>query len=152
MKKFNYRLDSFLKIKQFEEKIAWNEVLKQEGRILLLREQIDTIHTQIQVSRDTVSRTGTGEGSFQVNTANLLQMGIEGLGFRVKEIETQLKKEMAILQKLKDRHAEMKKDAKTLETHKDKQKAAYKKEVGKKDVLRLSEVGAQKVARRKLDE
>ncbi|MBY0314229.1 MAG: hypothetical protein K2Q26_01830 [Bdellovibrionales bacterium] len=152
MKKFNYRLDSFLKIKQFEEKIAWNEVLKQEGRILLLREQIDTIHRQIQVSRDTVSRTGTGDGSFQVNTANLLHMGIEGLGFRVKEIEAQLKKEMSILQKLKDRHAEMKKEAKTLETHKDKKKAAYKKEVGKKDILRLSEVGAQRMAKRKLDE
>lgn len=152
MKKFNYRLDSYLKIKQFEEKIAWNEVLKQEGRIHLLQQQIDTIHMQIQNSRETVSRTGTGDGSFQVNTANLHQMGIEGLDYRVKEIKTALVKELVLLQRLKDRHAEMKKEAKTLETHKDKQKAVHRKEVGKKDVLHLSEVGAQKMARRKLDE
>lgn len=149
MKKFNFRLDSFLKIKQFEEKIAWNEVLKQEGRVSIIQEQIDTTHMSIQAAREEMSRVGDHHS---IHTAQLNQMSIEGLSFKLKDLQFSLKKEIALLHKLKERHFEFKKEAKSLETYKENKKNDYKQEIKKKDILRLSEVGTQKHSRRKINE
>lgn len=152
MKKFNFRLDSFLKIKQFEEKIAWNEVLKQEERVSKITHQIDTIHMQIKNAREIVSRTGGHQEGDSIVVADLHQQGIEALGWRIQDLQVMLKKEISLLQKVRDRHSEIKKETKSLESYKDKQKQEHKKENNKADVLRLSEVGSQRLARRKINE
>jgi len=146
MKKFNFRLSGFLRIKEFEEKNAWNEVLQQEARLNALRKRLDTLSTGIHESRRQLSDPDMGAsaaGRWQV-----AEESIRGMTAQTKVLENEYALEMKTLEKLVHRHREIKKEARILENYKERKHHDFVEEKAKADEIQRNEFATQSFIRR----
>jgi len=147
VKKFNFRLAGYLRIKEFEEKNAWNEVLKQEARTSVLQNKIDNLNMRIRESREAASRAGQASGATAAET-HLLAESIIAMGAQVVALQSDLEVEMKILEKLVAKHRETKKDAKVINNFKDRKKNDFEKEKAKSEEKQRHDFSTQSFIRK----
>lgn len=138
MARFKFRLDSFLNLKEHEEKTAWNEVLKQQGLVSNLTNQIDTIICTIKNMRKRMSQVG--QVGATIEEAENLHTGIEAFQIKLEDLKMQRINEEKVLDKLKHIHIEKKRDAKILDNLRSRKQDEYKKDQTKKKELKADDV------------
>jgi flagellar export protein FliJ len=148
LKKYQFRLESYLKIKEFEEKNSWSEVLAQEARVASIQSQMDQLEFQRGQIRFKLSLIGQqrGPGLYEID------LGEESLNATKKRLENlaiDLEKEKKLLERLKIKHAEAKKELKTIEKLKEREKIEYKSLKEKMDSKNITEIAGQMYLRRK---
>ena len=147
MRAFKFRLDSYLKLKVHEEKSAWNEVLKQQGRVSQLEEYIHTINEAMSAARADLSGSGVNE-KYSIGKAEIVAESLSALTVKLSHIFSEKAKEEKVLESLRQKYFEKKKEAKTIENLKDRRKAEYVKEQSKFEDKKNEEI-AQTMARSK---
>ncbi|MBY0385190.1 flagellar FliJ family protein [bacterium] len=142
MKKHQFRLESYLKIKQFEEKNSWNEVLQQSARVNYLENQIDDLFKQQSLARKKASLVGFKKES-AVHEFMLVDESIAGTQARIEELQKSLFKEKKTLEILKNKHIESKKELKTIEKLKENDIVKFKIKKEKIEAKRNDEIAQQ---------
>ena len=147
MKAFQFRLKNYLKIKEFEEKNSWNEVLKQESRALNLKNKIDNLYITMQKSRAERDQIGINPNVDQMR-ASLINESLQGLDARVKALHQEYQVELKLLEKLKDIHSEKRKEAKVIDKLQERKKKEFKVEREKIEQKNSNEIAGNLFARR----
>lgn len=135
---FKFRLDSYLKLKTHEEKSAWNEVLKQQGRVSEIQEAIDTINEAMTAARAALSDGGSKK-EYSFGEAQIVEESLSAQSVKLKYLFREKANEERTLEILKQKYFEKKRDAKTIENLKDRKKAEYVKETSKLEDKTLEE-------------
>jgi flagellar export protein FliJ len=143
MKKFNFRLGGYLRIKEFEEKNAWNEVLKQEKRTQSLKDKIDDLTMDIHNTR-----LATVDTSQAVPQWALADEAIRGMTARITELQKEYAVEMKTLEKLVLKHRETKKEAKIVNNYKDRKKNEFEEEKNKIEDKQRIDISTQSFMRK----
>jgi flagellar export protein FliJ len=146
MKKFNFRLTGFLKIKEFEEKNAWNEVLKQEGRVNALKRRIDTLIEAVHESRQQLSDPDMGPST--AGRWQLAEESIAGQTAQISVLEKEYLLEKKTLEKLIFRHSEIKKEAKIIDNYKARKKSEFADAKAKNEEIQRNEFATQSFLRK----
>ena len=123
---FKFRLDSYLKLKQHEEKSAWNEVLKQQGRVSLIQDSIDTVDSAMTAAREALSGLG-GEHVYSFGQAQIIEESLSAQSVKLQSLFREKANEERTLEILKQKYFEKKRDAKIIENLKDRKKAEFDK-------------------------
>lgn len=147
---FKFRLESYFKLKVHEEKSAWNEVLKQQGRVSKLQEAIDTIKEAMGAARAGLSESGSNK-VFRAGEASIVEESLSGLTVKIQNLLKEKSGEERTLEMLKQKYAEKKRDAKILENLKDRKLAEYSKEQAKLDDRNIEEIARMMTQARKLN-
>lgn len=142
MKKHQFRLQNYLKIKEFDEKISWTDVLKQEARIHEIQDQIHRIVESQKNSHKKSTQIGLRAGP-QLYELDLTLESIAGLDVRLRALQTTLAQEEKILERLKQKHIEAKKELKIVEKLKANDEEKFKIFKNKQDEKRTNEVAQQ---------
>lgn len=150
MKKNQFRLQSFLRIKEFEEKNAWSEVLRQEGRINLIVQEINQLKDLQQATRKKSSRIGLDQGP-QLYELTLADESISGTNVRIDLLKVDQAREEKVLEKLRLKHIEAKKELKTIEKLKEKSTQEFKTTRDKFEAKQTNEIAQQMYNRGKAD-
>lgn len=129
---FKFRLDSYLKLKVHEEKSAWNEVLKQQGRVSDIEDSIHTINEAMSAARADLSASG-GVGKHSAGKADLVEESLSALTVKLKILFNEKAKQEKLLEVLKQKYFEKKKDAKIIENLKERKRVEYTKEYAKQE-------------------
>lgn len=132
MKEFKFRLESYLKLKVYEEKNAWSEVLKQQGRVYQIEESIHNINRAMSEGREKLAQDSS--------VSQLVEESINALNVKLKMLYQEKIAEEKTLDILLKKHMEKKKEAKIIENLKNKKKADFTKEKSKKDQNNLEEI------------
>lgn len=140
MKKFNFRLAGLLRIREFEEKNAWNEVLKQESRLQNIKNKIDNLQMGIASSRQ---MTLPAEHASVLSNWQLAEEAISGMGARIEILELEYAQETKLLEKLVARHQEAKKESKILENFKERKSTEFKVEKNKMEAKQSIDFATQ---------
>lgn len=127
MKKFNFRLTGYLRIKEFEEKTAWNEVLKQEARTSQIKNKIDNLIMSIHTNREGLTQTGGGETP-DVARWQLINESITGMNAQIGLLQQEYAVEAKILERLVNKHRDLKRESKVIENYKDRKRVEFKEE------------------------
>lgn len=130
MAAFKFRLESYFKLKTHEEKTAWNEVLKQQGRVSLLEESIHTIIEAMSAARAGLSASGS-KTDFSTGQAQITEESLSAMTIKVKRLQQEKMAEERTLELLKNKYFEKKRDAKIIENLKERKKTEYVKEQSK---------------------
>ena len=142
MKKHFFRLENYLKIKIFEEKNCLSSVLQQQSRVDILERRLQSLEAQMRETKEDLSRPSQETYLFAPKVA----WGEESLR-ATKEVIIQLKealaKELRILEKLKAKHLEARKDVKVIEKLKEQSKTNFKEKLNKEDSKKMSEIAQQ---------
>jgi len=146
MRSFKFRLESYFKLKVHEEKSAWKEVLKQQGRVYQIEESIHNIQSAITSAREQLSR------GHHIGTALLVEESIRGLMTKVQILEKEKAVEGKTLDILRQKYFEKKKDSKILENLKDKKRSDFLAEKRKKDQNLIEEISRMLQVRNKENE
>lgn len=147
MKPFQFRLKNFLKIKEFEEKNSWNEVLKQESRAFNIKNKIDNLNMTMQKSREERDQIGINPMMDQAH-ATLINESLTALEARGEALHKEYLVELKTLEKLKEIHSEKRKEAKILDKFKDRKKAEYKVDREKVEQKQSNEIAGNLYTRR----
>lgn len=150
MKKHKFRMDSFLKIKEFEEKTAWSEFLRQEARVLAIKKQISDLHEQQSRARQKMSQVGLKSGP-ELSEVALNNESLTATKQRIELLSLSLGNEERILEKLRLKHIESKKELKTIEKLKENDISKYKTLRDKYDAKITTEIGMQIYNRGKVE-
>jgi flagellar biosynthesis chaperone FliJ len=147
MKAFKFRLENYLKIKEFEEKNSWNEVLKQEARVALVKKKIEEMWTTMQRSREEKNLLGSDP---KVNQAKveLINDSLIGLEARMVSYRREYQVEMKLLEKMMEVHAEKRKDAKIIDKFKGRKKQEFKVGRDKAEQKQINEIAGHLFNRR----
>jgi len=149
MGRFKFRLDSYLNLKVHEEKSAWNEVLKQQGRVSEIEDYIHTINEAMSAARADLSVSG-GNGDYSAGKAVLVEESLSALTVKLQFLFSEKAKEEKILEVLKLKYFEKKKDAKIIENLKDRKKAEFVKERSKEEDKKNEEIARTMAQSREL--
>jgi flagellar export protein FliJ len=144
---FKFRLAAYHKLKQYEEKSSWNEVLKQEGLVSNLTQQIDTIKTTVAELREKLSQIGVPGGT-KIIDAETLNESIHAFLVRTERIRREKVAEEKTLEVLKQKYFEKKKEAKIIDNLKDRKMAEHKKVEAKKDDKKTDDIVSMLIQRR----
>ena len=150
MKKNNFRLQSFLRIKEFEEKNAWSEVLRQEARIHLIAQEISRLINQQKMTRKNSSTVGLAHGA-QLYELNLANESILGTDVKIENLKLEQAREENILDRLRAKHIEAKKELKTIEKLKEKNTFEFKNLRDKYEAKQTNEIAQQMYIRGKAE-
>jgi flagellar export protein FliJ len=150
MKKHTFRMESYLRIKEFEEKLSWSEVLTQMGRVNSVTQKIITLKDQQKNIRKKTSMFGLNEGP-QLYELSLAGESIIGTSARIESLTLELRNEEKILERLRVKHVEAKKELKTIEKIKENDKARFKQHKEKMDLKTTSEIALQMHNRGKVE-
>ena len=150
MKKYQFRLEAYLKIKQFEEKNSWNEVLQQMARVNSIEERIESLNQQQSLVRKNISKVGLKKASV-VHEFLLADESISGTQARIEDLKKSLLKEKKLLEILKNKHIESKKELKTFEKLKENDVSRFKIKKDKMENKRTDELAQQMFQRRKAE-
>ncbi len=150
MKKHKFRMDSFLKIREFEEKTAWSEFLRQESRVQAIKKQISDLNDQQSSARQKISQVGLKSGP-ELSEVALNNESLLATKQRIEVISLSLNNEERILEKLRLKHLEAKKELKTIEKLKENDISKYKKLRDKYDAKITSDIGMQMYNRGKVE-
>jgi flagellar export protein FliJ len=150
LKKYQFRLASYLKIKEFEEKNSWSEVLIQEARVSSIQNKIDELTIQRGQIRKNISRLGQSNGP-GLHEVDLSEESLAGTQKRLEIYILDLEKENKLLEKLKAKHTEAKKELKTIEKLKEREFQEYKSFKEKNDAKITTEIAAQMHVLRKVE-
>jgi flagellar export protein FliJ len=142
MKKHRFRMESFLKIKEFEEKLSWTEVLSQMGRVTAIVQKINHLKSQQKTIRKNMSMIGQNQGP-QLYELSLAGESIEGTKVKIENLLLEQRNEEKILERLRLKHLESKKDLKTIEKLKENDLRNFKIERDKRDLKTTSEIALQ---------
>lgn len=145
---FKFRLESYLKLKTHEEKSAWNEVLKQQGRVSKIQEAIDTINEAMSAARAGLTEGGNKK-SYSFGEAQIVEESLSAQSARLKQYFKEKANEERTLEILKQKYFEKKRDAKTIENLKDRKKTEFNKEESKLDEKNLEEIARTMAQARK---
>jgi flagellar protein FliJ len=124
MKAFKFRLENYLKIREFEEKNSLNEVLRQEGRLLEVRSKIEHLMDIMHSSREEKNLLGR-DARVDSAKVELINDSLVGLNARMNVFRREYQVEATQLEKLKAVHAEKRKDAKIIEKLKERKKKEF---------------------------
>lgn len=141
MKKFDFRLKGFLRIKEFEERNAWNEVLKQEGRVNAIQNRMTTLATGVHESRQQLSTPSIGADA--AGRWQLAEESIRGMNAQIEVLQKEFALESKTLERLLHRHREAKKEAKILTNYKDRKKSEFNDIKAKHDEIQRTEFSTQ---------
>jgi flagellar export protein FliJ len=147
MKAFKFRLENYLKIKEFEEKNSLNEVLKQEGVLLEVRMKIERIMDIMHASREEKNLLGR-DPSVDSAKVDLINESLIGLNARMNIFRREYQVQATLLEKLKVAHAEKRKDAKIIEKLKDRKKKEFNVARDKVEQKQTNEVAGNLFNRR----
>jgi flagellar biosynthesis chaperone FliJ len=147
VKSFKFRLAGYLKIKEFEEKNAWNEVIKQETRVTAVKTKIEALITKMEERKAERSQVGLNPAITQVS-ADLISQSLEALDVRLKGMIKEYQAEMMVLEKLRDQHNEKKKEAKIIDKYQDRKKKDFKVQLDKLEQKQTNESAANLYIRR----
>ncbi len=150
MKKHRFRMESYLKIKEFEEKLSWTEVLSQMNRVTVIVQKIIHLKNQQKTIRKNISMIGQNQGP-QIYELSLAGESIEGTKVRIESLLLEQKNEEKILERLRLKHIEAKKDLKTIEKLKENDLKSFKIDRDKKDLKITSELALQMHNRQKAE-
>ncbi len=142
MKKHQFRMESYLKIKEFEEKMSWSEVLIQMGRVNALMQRITKLKDQQKSIRQKTSLIGQNQGP-QIYELSLAGESLEGTKAKIESLLLELRNEERILERLRLKHVEAKKELKSIEKLKENNLKDYKILRDKKDLKITAEVALQ---------
>ncbi len=142
MKKHQFRLENYLKIKSYEEKNCWNDVLQQQARVEKIEEKIIMLTEQTHLTKAKISTLKSGSSLF-VPTVAWSEESVGATKELIKQLTVELEKEFKTLDKLKQKHVEAKKELKTVEKLKEQSKVQYKENVLKDDAKKMSEIAQQ---------
>ncbi len=137
MKKFNFRLSGFLRIKEFEEKNAWNEVLQQENRVSSIKSRMNTLHESIHENRTRLSQSQASQNPMA--QWQWAEESIEGQKAQIAILEKEYQLELKTLEKLVARHREINKEAKIISNYKDRKKEEFIEDKSKLEELQRNE-------------
>ncbi|MCC6137124.1 MAG: hypothetical protein IT287_00705 [Bdellovibrionaceae bacterium] len=129
---FKFRLESYFKLKAHEEKNAWNEVLKQQGRVSQIEDYIHTIKEAMTAARAGLSASGS-KTEYSLGQAQITEESLSAMTIKVKHLQREKMAEEKTLELLKQKYFEKKKDAKIMENLKERKKAEFVKEQSKKE-------------------
>lgn len=146
---FKFRLESYYKLKVHEEKSAWNEVLKQQGRVSQIQKAVDTIQEAMSAARAGLSESG-GKKQHSPGEALIVEESLSALSVKVKHLLREKANEEKTLEILKIKYSEKKRDAKILENLKDRKLTEFNKEQAKTDDKNLEEIARLMTQARKL--
>lgn len=146
MKKFDFRLKGFLRIKEFEERNAWNEVLKQEGRVNAIQNRITTLATGIHDSRQQLSAPNIGADA--AGRWQLAEESIRGMNAQIEVLQKEYALEAKTLERLLYRHREAKKEAKIISNYKDRKKSEFEDLKAKQEEIQRTEISTQSYIRK----
>lgn len=147
MKKFRFRLDGYQKIKEFEEKNALNEVLRQENRVLSLMAKMNDIQSLMKKSREERDLLGR-DPSMSPSKAELINNSLLALDARLHTTRGEYLAEQKLLEKLREIHNEKRKDAKVIEKLKDRKKEEFKDAKDKWEQKQSNEIAGNTFTRR----
>lgn len=147
MKKFNFRLNGYLRIKEFEEKNAWNEVLKQEARIQNLKNKIDNLNMTILQSRERMNQVGREQGTDAAHL-QMVEESITGMKAHIETLAQEHARESKTLEKLVLKHREIKKESKIITNFKERKKSDYDKERDKQIEKQSADFATQSFLRK----
>lgn len=150
MKKHRFRMESYLKIKEFEEKLSWTEVLSQMNRVTVIVQKINQLKNQQKTIRKNISMIGQNHGP-QLYELSLAGESIEGTKVKIESLLLEQRNEEKILERLRLKHLESKKDLKTIEKLKENDSREFKIERDKKDLKTTSEIALQMHNRQKAE-
>ncbi len=150
MKKHHFRMESYLKIKEFEEKLSWTEVLSQMNRVTVIVQKITQLKNQQKTIRKNISMIGQNQGP-QIYELSLAGESIEGTKVRIESLLLEQRNEEKILERLRLKHLESKKDLKTIEKLKENDLRNFKIDRDKKDLKITSEIALQMYNREKAE-
>lgn len=142
MKKNSFRLQTFLRIKEFEEKNAWSEVLRQEAQVHLIVQEISNLKNQQKIARKNSSTVGLVNGA-QLYELNLAHESIIGTDVKIEHLKVEQAREEKILDKLRAKHIESKKELKTIEKLKEKNSLEFKVARDKYEAKQTNEIAQQ---------
>lgn len=148
MRAFKFRLDSYLKLKEHEEKTAWNEVLKQQSRVLKIEKQMDNINEAISNGRQMLSAVGV-EVQYNMGAAQVAEESIHALSIKMDILNKERELELKTLETLKQKFFEKKKDAKTMNNLKERKKADFKIKHSKDEQIKIEEMTSKMLLSRK---
>lgn len=134
MRAFKFRLESYFKLKVHEEKNAWREVLKQQGRVYQIEESIHTISSAIADARTQLSQ------GHHIGTAVLVEESTRALQVKLQMLQKEKSIEEKTLEVLRQKYMEKKKDSKIMENLKNKKKSDFLTEKAKRDQKNLEEI------------
>jgi flagellar export protein FliJ len=135
-------MESYLKIKEFEEKISWTEVLSQMSRVAAIVQKITQLKNQQKTARKNISMIGQNQGP-QIYELSLAGESIEGTKVKIESLLLEQRNEEKILERLRLKHVEAKKELKTIEKLKENDLKNFKIDRDKKDLKTTSEVALQ---------
>lgn len=135
-------MESYLKIKEFEEKISWSEVLIQMGRVNFILQKITELKERQKSIRQKASLVGQNQGP-EVYELALAGESLEGTKARIESLMLELRNEERILERLRLKHIESKKELKTIEKLKENDLKNFKIEKDKKELKMTSEIALQ---------
>ncbi len=135
-------MESYLKIKEFEEKISWSEVLTQMGRVNSIVQKITELKERQKSIRQKTSRVGQNQGP-EIYELSLAGESLEGTKARIESLILELRNEERILERLRLKHVESKKELKTIEKLKENELKNFKIEKDKKELKTTSEIALQ---------
>ncbi len=150
MKKHRFRMESYLKIKEFEEKLSWTEVLAQMNRVTTIVQKITQLKNQQKTIRKNISMIGQNQGP-QIYELSLAGESIEGTKVKIESLLLEQRNEEKILERLRLKHIESKKDLKTIEKLKENDLRNFKIDRDKKDLKTTSELALQMHNREKAE-
>jgi flagellar export protein FliJ len=150
MKKHKFRMDSFLKIKEFEEKNAWSEFLRQESRVLAIKKQINDLKEQQSMARKKISQVGLKNGP-ELSEVSWTNESLSATKQKIEVFYLSLANEEKTLERLRLKHVEAKKELKIIEKLKENDISKYKILRDKYDAKVTSEIGLQIYNRGKVE-
>lgn len=150
MKKHKFRMDSFLKIKEFEEKNAWSEFLRQESRVMTIKKQISDLQEQQSLARQKISQVGLKNGP-DLSEVSWTNESLSATKHKIETIHLSLASEERVLERLRLKHVEAKKELKIIEKLKENDITKYKHLRDKYDAKITSEIGLQIYNRGKVE-
>ncbi len=150
MKRHRFRMESYLKIKEFEEKLSWTEVHAQMNRVTVIVQKILQLKNQQKMIRKNISMIGQSQGP-QIYELSLAGESIEGTKVKIESLLLEQKNEEKILERLRLKHIEAKKDLKTIEKLKENDLKSFKIDRDKKDLKITSELALQMYNREKAE-
>ena len=142
MKKHQFRLENYLKIKSYEEKNCWNSVLQQQSRVEKLEGKILFLTEQSLQTKEKISTLKSNDSLFMPTLA-WGEESVSATKELIKQLAAELDKEFKTLEKLKLKHVETKKELKIIEKLKEHSKTQYRENVLKDDAKKMSEIAQQ---------
>ena len=142
MKKYSFRLESYLKIKTYEEKICWRDVLNQDAKVISIQNRIHSLNEQNSANKQNISELTADTSSF-VSEAAWGNESIIATKELIKQLTVDLEKESKTLDKLRLKHLEAKRELKVIEKLKEQSLSQHKEKVSKDDRNKMAEIAQQ---------